>query len=60
MNSTRPHDDPTPQEAAPTDAMHEIARLRALVELLREENRLLGLANRSLARPWQDREGERE
>ncbi|HEU5086562.1 MAG TPA: hypothetical protein VFT99_03920 [Roseiflexaceae bacterium] len=53
-------DDPTPQEAALADAMHEIARLRALVELLREENRLLRQANATFGRPWQAREGERE
>lgn len=53
-------DDPTPQEAALADAMHEIARLRAQVEQLKEENRLLRAANATLGRPWLAREGERE
>ena len=52
--------DLTPQEAALIDAMHELARLRALVEALREENRVLRLANKSLSRPWASREGETE
>ena len=52
--------EPTPQQAALVDAMHELARLRAQVETLKEENRVLRLANKSLARPWQAREGETE
>jgi regulator of replication initiation timing len=42
------------------DALREVAKLAATVEVLTEENRVLRLANRSLARPWASREGERE
>ena len=42
------------------DALREVAKLAATVEVLTEENRVLRLANRSLARPWAGREGERE
>ena len=42
------------------DALRELAKLRALIETLEEENRLLRAANATLGRPWATREGERE
>ena len=57
---TKPTPDLTPEQAALIDAMHELARLRAQVETLKEENRVLRLANQSLSRPWASREGETE
>jgi hypothetical protein len=47
-------------QAELADARHEIARLKAIIENLENDNRLLRAANATLGRPWQDREGERE
>ena len=42
------------------DALREVAKLAATVDVLTEEIRVLRLANATFGRPWASREGERE